>query len=179
MVEVYNDPTWIVWHERFARDQKDIEAFRKQYHIPPSGERIIAVQTKILDFIPKYPAISLLLESYVRKSWARFSIPENYYNQRIFTSHFAPSLGPAEKQEADIAKLENYVREQTKRFTINLLEERKKKDQQAQEDNEEEEEEDSLIQEARAIAVMLQKGIKETNEMVDFVKARMYQFVQA
>jgi len=173
MVEVYSDNAWIASHERFARDQKEVEAFRKQFHIPPSGERIVSVQTKVLDFIPKYPAISLLLEIYVRKSWARFAIPDNYYTQRFFTSRVAPSLGPPEKQEADIRKLENFVRDKTHKPLLQLLEEREEKGDQ------EKEEEDPIVEEARILARLLQKGVKDINEMIDFIVTRMYQFVQA
>lgn len=180
MVEVYSDNAWIASHERFARDRREVEAFRKQFHIPPSGERLISVQTKVLDFIPKYPAISLLLESYVRKSWARFAIPENYYVQRFFTSRIAPSLGPPEKQDADIRKIENFLTEKTKR-KIHLLEERARKGGggKDEEQAEEEKDPDPLVEEGKILAHLLQHGVKEINEMIDFVVTRMYQFVQA
>lgn len=172
MVEIYRDSTWVAAHERFARDQREIEAFRRQFHIPPSGERLIAAQTKVLDFVPKYPAISLLLGSHERKSWARFAIPDNYYSQRAFGSYIAPSLGPPEKQEADVRKIENFIRQQTKRVVFDLS--KKDRDKEKGRDPEEE-----LIDEGSALVQLLEKGVKETNLMINFVITRMYQFVPA
>lgn len=152
MVEIYSYDT--TPHERYARDQNEIEAFRKQYHLPPSGARQIALQTKVLDFIPKHSAIGLLMQTYQGKTWARFEVPKNYHNQRFLTSKIAPSLGSPEKQEADIQKLESFVES---RAPVEKL-------TQAEVD---------------ALKDLLQKGVMETNEMVDFVFSRMHQFIQA
>ncbi len=65
MVEIYSYD--ITTHERYAHDQQEVEAFRKQYHLPPAGARHVAVQTKILDFVPKHSAIVLLMQTYQRK----------------------------------------------------------------------------------------------------------------
>lgn len=171
MVEIYSYDTAI--HERFARDQEQIEAFRKQYHLPPSGARLVAVQTKILDFVPKHPAIVLLMQTYQRKMWARFTIPKNYYLQRFASSYVAPSLGAKEKQDADIHRLEAYLKRKTHgRFV-------RKKEQMREKEREKEREEDEIIREGEALIDLLEKGVKETNGLVDFVFARMHQFVQA
>src|SRR5690242_14790874 len=100
MVEIYSYD--ITTHERYAHDQQEVEAFRKQYHLPPSGAGLVAVQTKVLDFVPKHPAIVLLMQTYQRKMWARFAIPKNYYLQRFSSSYVAPSLGAKERQDADV-----------------------------------------------------------------------------
>ena len=173
MVEIYSYD--ITTHERFARDQQEVEAFRKQYHIPTSGARQFAVQTKILDFVPKHPAVVLLMQTYQRKMWARFMIPKNYYLQRFASSYVAPSLGAKEKQEADIHRLEAFMKRKTNgRFIANsskLESERGRKKGSP--------EEEEMVKEGEILINLLEKGVKETNEMVDYVFARMHQFVQA
>jgi hypothetical protein len=176
MVEIYSYD--ITTHERFARDQQEVEAFRKQYHLPPGGARAIAVQTKILDFVPKHPAIVLLMQTYQRKMWARFMIPKNYYLQRFSSSYVAPSLGSKERQEADIQRLEAYLKRKTRgRFVRRKEEEQEGEQQQEREGGRGDEEE--MIHEGEALIAMLEKGVKETNELVDYIFARMHQFVQA
>lgn len=157
MVEIYSYD--ITTHERFAKDQQEVEAFRKQYHLAPGISGTVAVQTKILDFVPKHPAISLLMQTYQRKMWARFTIPKNYYLQRFSSSYVAPSLGGQEKQEADIKRLHNFMKQKTGRLVR--------------------EKEEELIKEGETLIKLLEKGVKETNALVDFTIARMHQFVQA
>jgi hypothetical protein len=171
MVEIYSYD--ITTHERFARDQQEIEAFRKQYHIPPSRAKLIAVQTRVLDFIPKQPAVALLMQTYQRKMWARFMIPKNYYTQRFTSSYVAPSLGTTEKQDADIHKIQAFIKNQTRGRLVRRKEERG--DQGERERSRDEE----LMDEGETLIEMMEKGVKETNEMIDFVIARMHQFVQA
>lgn len=171
MVEVYNID--ISTHERFARDLQAVEAFRKQYHVPATGERTIAIQTKILDFIPKHPAITLLLQIYQKKTWALFGVPDKYYEQRWSTSYVAPSLGSTDKVNADLQKIEAYVK--SKGGKIRRKEEEEEEDGKQQRGKEEEE----LSEEGQIISALLEKGVKETNEMVDFVIAKMHQFVAA
>lgn len=170
MVEIYSYD--ITTHERYAHDQQEIEAFRKQYHIPPSRAGLVAVQTRVLDFIPKHPAVVLLMQSYQRKMWARFVIPKNYYTQRFSSSYVAPSLGTIEKQEADIHKIQAFLKNQTRGRMVRRKEERGEEGRERSRDEE-------LIDEGEAIIEMMEKGVKETNEMVDFVISRMHQFVQA
>lgn len=168
MVEVYNID--ISTHERFARDLQASEAFRKQYHVPITGERTIADQTKILDFIPKHPAIVLLLQVYQKKTWALFSVPKLFYEQRLSSSYIAPSLGSTDKVNADLQKIQAFV----KKKTHGRVERKEERDEEAPKD-----EEDEIIEEGQIISALLEKGIKETNEMVDFVIAKMHQFVAA
>jgi hypothetical protein len=177
MVEIYSYD--ITTHERFARDQQEVEAFRRQYHLPPSGARIVAVQTKILDFVPKHPAIVLLMQTYQRKIWARFMIPKNYYLQRFASSYVAPSLGPREKQDADIHRLEAYLNHKTHGRYKKEKEEREEGRGGEEEKEKGDEEEAALLDEGKALIHLLEKGVKETNQLVDYVIARMHQFVQA
>ncbi|MFZ0565631.1 MAG: DUF5399 family protein [Chlamydiales bacterium] len=159
MVEIYSYD--IATHEQFARAQQEIEAFRRQYHIAPSEAKGVAVQTKVLDFVPKHGAVVLLMQSYQRKLWARFMLPPGYYTQRATSPYIAPSLGSREKQDADIKRLQLYVRKRAaKPFGR-------------------EEEEQGETDEAAILVELLEKGVKETNEMIDFVISRMHQFIQA
>jgi hypothetical protein len=170
MVEIYSYD--VTTHERYAYDQQNIEAFRKQYHLSPSGARLVAIQTKILDFVPKHPAIVLLMQTYQRKMWARFMIPKNYYLQRFASSYVAPSLGSKEKQEADIHRLEAYLQRKTRGHFGRGREGEEK-------EGEEESEEDKMIHEGEALINLIEKGVQETNTLVDYIFARMHQFVQA
>jgi hypothetical protein len=172
MVEIYSYD--IAAHERFARDQQEIDAFRKQYHLPPSGAKLVAVQTKILDFVPKHPATDLLMQTHQRKMWVRFTIPQNYYLQRFASSYVAPSLGSKEKQDADIYRLEAYLKRKTHGRFVHA-----KREEEKEEEKEEGGEEEEMIHEGEALIHLLEKGVKETNELVDFVFSRMHQFVQA
>lgn len=172
MVEIYSYD--ITTHERFARDQQEIEAFRKQYHLPPSGARLVAVQTSVLDFVPKHSAIVLLMQTYQRKLWARFMIPKNYYLQRFSSSYVAPSLGSNEKQDADIHRLEAFLKHKTHGKW-----ERKTEDVRGERTTQISSEDQILIHEGETLMNMLEVGVKQTNEMVDYVFARMHQFVQA
>ncbi|MCH9627239.1 MAG: hypothetical protein S4CHLAM2_08740 [Chlamydiales bacterium] len=171
MVEIYSYD--ITTHERFARDQQEIEAFRKQYHIPPGRAKIVAVHTRVLDFVPKHPALVLLMQTYQRKMWARFMIPKNYYTQRFASSYVAPSLGGTKKQSADIHKIHAFLKNQTRGRKVRSREERK--DQDESEKNRDEQ----LVDEGEVIVDMIEKGVKETNEMIDYIISRMHQFVQA
>ncbi len=173
MVEIYSYD--ITTHERFARDQQEIEAFRKQYHIPPSRAKMIAVQTRVLDFIPKHPAVVLLMQTYKRMMWARFMFPKNFYTQRFASSYVAPSLGTIEKQEADIHKIHAFLKNQTRGRLVRRKEERQDQEKEERERSRDEE----LVDEGEAIIEMMEKGVKETNEMIDFVISRMHQFIQA
>ena len=175
MVEIYSYD--ITTHERFAKDQQEVEAFRKQYHFAPGAPGIAAMQTKVLDFVPKHPAIVLLMQTCQRKMWARFMIPKNYYMQRFSSSYIAPALGPKEKQDADIHRLEAYLKQKTRgRFVRRQEEEEHGKEQRREQGRLQE---DEIVHEGEVLINMLEKGVKETNTLVDFTIARMHQFVQA
>ncbi|MEZ5314963.1 MAG: DUF5399 family protein [Chlamydiales bacterium] len=164
MVKIYNYD--IHAHERFARDQEEVEAFYKQYHLPISQSYLVAKQTSILDLIPKLSAIVRLMETYRKKTWAGFNIPENYYSQRLAASpYLAPSLGTPEKQIADINKIRTFLNTQAE----SRLSNKQKETQTSQ---------DVLNQEGEAIIHMIE-GIKQVNDMINFVITRMCQFVQA
>lgn len=136
--------------ERFARDKQAVEAFRQQYHdVRPSD---IARQTTNLSFVPTYSALALLMGTHQNKMWARMTVPEGYFEQRESSSHIAPSLGSSEKQQADINKLHQIVKEKG-----------------------EEEEKDS----EGAVLIQLLENIRDNNELVDYIKSRIREFVQA
>lgn len=176
MVEIYNYDAST--HERFARDQQEVEAFRKQYHLPPSGGgQIASAQTRVLDFIPKHPAMVLLLQTFQRKNWAGFVIPKNYYLQRFASSYVAPSLGSKERQDADIQRLEAYLKRKTHGRFVRGQRDQEEGGQKRQE--QEGQEEHEIVEEGEILMNLLEKGVQETNTMVDYVYARMHQFVQA
>ena len=171
MVEIYNID--VTSHERFARDQQEIEAFKQQFHLPTTSTRFFDVQTKVLDFVPKQPAVDLLMQTFMRSSWARFGLPERYHAQRFFSSHVAPSLGSQEKQTADIERVRAFLNKETReRFD-------KERDERRHREGDAHDEEEELCDEGDALIELLDKGIRETNEMVDFVSARVKQFIQA
>jgi len=168
MVEIYNID--ISSHEQFARTQVEIEAFKNQYHTPSTGIRFFDVQTRILDFVPKQPAIELLLQTFVRSLWARVLLPPNYYNQRFFSSYVAPSLGPSQKQKADIDRITSYLNQQTENRYEQEREKRKGQQPGGTEEAEMSYEGDVLI--------ALLYEIKGTNGLVDFIFSRIHEFVQ-
>lgn len=176
MVEIYNLD--ISSHEEFARSKQEMEAFKSQYHTPATGVRFFDVQTKILDFVPKHQAIDLLMQTFCRSSWARFSLPLKYSGQRFFTSYVAPSLGSAQKQNADVQRIISYLNQKTGNRYEQERETRRNKDKQKSL-HEEKNEEEEMNEEGDALIELLEKGIKETNEMIDFVSARIHQFIQA
>ncbi len=163
MVEIYSYD--INTHERFANDQKGIEDFRRQYHLPPSRSNQVAIQSKVLNFIPLHPALTTLMQTYQRKMWARFEIPKNFFSQRRSSSYVAPSLGGNEKLTADANRVRAFVKKKRRRNQLVRKELLK--------------EEDDLDHEGETLAELLEKGVKETNEMVDYIISRMHQFVQA
>lgn len=154
-------------HERYASDKQAVEAFRRDFHIPAAGERAIALQTTILDFIPKHPAIVLLLQIYQKKSWVLFAIPLNYYNQRLISPYIAPSLGTQEKQKADISKILAFVKQKTG-WTPEMGE-MEGGSREAK----------IMILEGNRIIRLLNKGVMETNSLIDLVLEGIYKFIQA
>lgn len=149
MVEIYNYDV----HDRYAKDQELVESFVKQYQLPPSRAGVVAIQTKVLDFIPKHSAIALLMQTHQKKTWAGFEPPPNFYMQRFSSSYVAPSLGSYEKQDADIHKVESFLKSRV--------------------------EEQSVFEQGESIIQLLDFGIKRTNQEIDYIFSRIHQFVQA
>ena len=136
----------------FARRAEEVQAFEKTYSVPLSGARAVALRAKVLDFIPRYSALQLLLGFFQKKVWARIEVPKNYHTQRLRPSYVAPSLGSVENVEATITKLETFLTTQT---------------------------DPQVVDKGTVIVRLLREGVLDTNKMVDFVIAHMYQFVQA
>ena len=169
MVEIYNYD--IGAHERFAKDQEQVEAFTKKYQLPPSRAGTVVAQTKILDFIPKHSAIVLLMQTYQRKTWAKFTIPKNFHIQRMLSSYIAPSLGSYERQDADIHKIEAFLRSKTGRVAPTRDKEEETKKQKR--------DDEALLEEGETIIELLDLGVKKINKEIDYVISRIHQFVQA
>lgn len=98
-------------HDRYASDQQAVSEFRKQYHMPVSDTNFMSGQTKVLDLVPKHPAVSLLMQTYRKKTWARFRVPHDFHSQRFASRYIAPSLGPPEKQDADIRRINAAIKD--------------------------------------------------------------------
>lgn len=170
MAEISNYDTSV--HERFARDQQEIEAFQRQYQVLPEQARGVAVQTQVVNAVPNYPEWAQLLQVYQRKRWAYFVMPLHYTSQRVLSPYIAPSFGPVERQNAEIGKIEAFVKKKTEGKKVRRKEERAKDDSQKNS-------EEALLDEGDALIEMIRRGIKEPNEMVTYILSRMLQFVQA
>ncbi|MCH9609328.1 MAG: hypothetical protein S4CHLAM45_08000 [Chlamydiales bacterium] len=167
MVEVFN--IGIGQHERYAQDQEMVEKFQEQYHMPPAGARYIAGQTKILDLVPKQPALELLMQTQKRKSWAQFKSPQNFYNQSYASQFIVPSLGPIEKQDADIARIRAILEEEG--------DGQEEGDQPTEEEEGDGQEEGDQPTEGEILLDLLMT-VRDTNEMIDYVHSRIGQFLQ-
>lgn len=151
MVEIYNID--ISSHEQFARSEKAFETFRRQYHIPRSGERAIAVQTAILDLVPKPSALSSLFGLQQQISWASFPLFKDVGRFRTFSSYLVPSLGAPEKQDADI-----------QRISLIVAQQKEKGDPTAEEEGQ--------------LFIGVLSEVKETNQMISFIVSQMFRFLQ-
>ncbi len=137
-------------HQRYASDQEQVvQAFVKQYHMPPSAVKDVAARAQLLISLPTFPAIDMLLGTYLGKTYASFRAPANYFVQGSCPSEIAPSLGPPEKLDADISK-------------INIVTSEKP---EAEEDGE--------------TIINMALEIKHVNEAINFARSRMKQFLQA
>lgn len=135
--------------DRYAIGKRNQEAFEKEL-LPISQSGIFPAHTQIIDLTPKHTAIIQLMQTNQRISWARIDFPPYFHVQRSTSPYIAPSLGSAEKLEADKQKLDAFAQTQNENV-------------QAQ---------------ARRLTAVL-TTVKETNDMIDFVKSHMLRFVQA
>lgn len=155
MPEIYN--ITIQDHEQFARAQQAQESFRKQFHVSPSGAGQVAAQVQILTTSPQQSAIEALWQIKSQIRWAKVVVPEDYYAQRSFSPFI---LGPSEKQDRDIQRLEAYMSSIEK--SPGLTEEMKREAEE----------------EAKKISTCLDLGIKSTNNLISYALSRRDQFLQ-
>ncbi len=139
-------------HERYAWGQSQMEAFNKQYHIPPQGAGSVAVQSQALGLVPTHSATDSLMQTYVRKTWSFFLAPFRYFMQRLSSSKVAPSLGSRELLDAEVLKIRSFLKQQNN---------------------------PKLDGEGEAIIQMIDFGIIKTNNDIDYITSRMKQFIQA
>lgn len=146
MPEIYNYNASV--YDNAARLQEALENFRKQYHLPPGGEKGLTLHTTIQYLIPTPTAVELLTNFRRTKTWAKIQIPPNFYVQ--LGPHKLFILAPKEQQDADIDKLETYLNTQP-----------------------------SPIKKHGQVLINLLREVRETNEMINSVKANQLRFVQA
>ena len=137
-------------HQRYASDQEQIvQAFVKQYHMPPSAVKDVAVRAQLLISLPTFLAIDMLLGTYLGKTYASFPAPPNYFIQGSSPSEIAPSLGPQEKLNAYI----NIINAVTS--------EKPEADEEGQ------------------TIINMALEVKHVNEAINYARTRMKQFLQA
>lgn len=181
MVEIYNYSASV--YENHISSTKIVDAFRKEIQMSASSIRNAAHHTRILDLTPKLPAIVTLLQTDHRTHWAHFSPPKQYFSQRISSSYLVPSLGSPAQQTQDMNKILSYLDILTNgRFSYDDREQQEDDLQEEHHDqqnrDEQEEPYSHTIKEGETLLRMLDIGIQQTNLMIDFVIARILQFVQ-
>lgn len=145
--------------ERFAVDRAAIEAYGREFHVPAAGERFIAAQTTIKDLNPKPTALTLLLQLHQKTTWAAVCPPAHFFQQHLFSYRFAPSMGYSEKQEADMHKIKAIAESFVAKLSAQEMQE--------------------VHEEATILTSMLESGVKEPNDLIDFVLSKMREFVAA
>lgn len=147
-------------HERYAKDQQEISAFLRQFHVTEVDSPYFASQTKIVDFVPKLLAMTLLLQTAQQGHWAHFTLPAEFFTIRAFGSEIAPSIGTLERIEELKERIEEFVKR-----------EKEKREKNQQQQDEEESEEECFLH--------LLNCVKEINLDLQYVRKRLRQFIQA
>lgn len=150
-------------HERYAKDQQEISAFLRQFHVSEVDYPYFASQTKIVDFVPKLLAMTLLMQTTQQGHWARFTLPTELFTLRMFGSEIVPSLGSFERIDA--------IKERVMAIKKKEQGEQEKNRQNQDSQEKEESEEDCFIH--------LLDCIKEINLDLQYVRKRLRQFIQA
>lgn len=150
-------------HERYAKDQQEITAFLRQFHVADVDYPYFASQTKIVDFVPKLLAMTLLLQTTQQGHWARFTLPNEIFTLRFFSSELLPSLGAPERIDE--------LREKVTAIKQRTRDEQQKKRDQESKDEDKDKDEDCFLR--------LLDYIKEVNHDLQYVRKRLRQFIQA
>lgn len=183
MVEIFNYSTSV--YEKHSSNTKLVNDFRKEVHMESFSIREVAKHAQILNMNPKPSALSSLMQTNKKTSWAVFSPPENFYKQRFSTPYLVPSLGSPDQQDEDIEKITAYLKILTrgkfkyKSCARSLFS--SNDDFSSFENSEEEaqdEEEDRFIQEGKILLKVLDQGVKASNVMIDYIISKIFQFVQ-
>lgn len=146
--DIYN----IDVHERYARDRQGVEQYQQQYLPPGDPRAAVAQQTQVRVVTPTPSAITQLLQTNVRKAWALIFPPPHYFSQRQFSRHLAPSLGGDAKHEADVFKIDTFLRQTRSTEKVEIQ------------------------KEADALKKM-RNLVKTQNDLADYIIARMNQYL--
>ena len=129
----------------------------------------------ILDLAPKYPAMTLLMQTHQRTTWSNVKPPENFYAQRTDSRFIAVSLGPTEKLD-DIVDRINQLEQD---LGIEAPTSTKSDDLSADFDPDALE----LPQSAQSLSsgqtiANVVIAVRDANDAIDYVDSRVKQFLQ-
>lgn len=148
MTELYNiGPTE---SNIYAHTQKDLEGFRERISVDMAHG--VSSQTLISDLHPKFSEFFLLFQVNIKKAWAFFSSPPNFFSQRPSSAYAADSLGGPAKQLVDIQKLESFLQQLADK--------------------------DPATKESVSAVIALLQELQLSNTDVDTVQARIHQFTR-
>ncbi|MBF5050886.1 hypothetical protein CLAVI_000508 [Candidatus Clavichlamydia salmonicola] len=184
MVEIFNYSSSV--QERFVQEQKALQGFQQKLSVQPHTFRQMALHASVLDVTPRSSALSSLMGTDQKISWAHFSPPTNFRSQRVRSPYLVPSLGSSEKQDQDMEKICSFLHTMTGgqffySSKVSLIGKQKSFDEESQEESEnhdEDEDQDPMISQGKKILKVLDLGIKSSNVMIDYIISRMFQFVQ-
>lgn len=182
MVEIFNYSTSV--YEKHSSNTKIVNDFRKEVHMEGFSIREVAKHAQILNMNPTPSALSSLMQTNKKTSWALFSPPENFYKQRFSTPYLVPSLGAPDQQDEDMEKITAYLKILTRgqfkfRSRVRSLLAHDEEHSSFEDDEEEsEKDENRFIQEGKVLLKVLDQGVKSSNVMIDYVISKIFQFVQ-
>ena len=96
-------------HDTYAKGVEGLREFSESLRLTPSETGAVVHHTSVLKLKPEVPQLVLLMRQNLRKNWANFSIPKEYYQWRRDRSYF---LAPNEKVLADKERLAAFVDQQ-------------------------------------------------------------------
>lgn len=104
MAEIGNLDSFQV-SESFAQSTHEMEKWSKDFKVPISKAGAVPFD-RILDLAPKYPAMTLLMQTHQKTTWSNVKPPENFFSQRCDSRFIATSLGSCEKLDAVVETVE-------------------------------------------------------------------------
>lgn len=183
MVEIFNYSSSV--YEKHSVNTKAVNEFKKEVHMEGFSIREVAKHAQILDMTPKPSALSSLMQTNQKTSWAVFSPPKNFHKQRFSTPYLVSSLGSPDQQDEDMEKIASYLklitrgkfhyRSQVKPFFMH--QDHDGSNHQEQNDHDEDLQQQAVL-EGKVLLKVLDHGIKSSNIMIDYIISRIFQFVQ-
>ena len=133
----------------YATNQQAKESFFKENAVSAEQTGIFAKQTTILTTHQTPPQLDTLLGVVQKKTWVKFKEPFNFDQQRSSSSYIVSSLGSNQNVASLVAKLDILQKQHPEDTSIRTMKE------------------------------MLEKGIMQTNQLVDLTLAGIHQFKPA